>query len=224
MEIVVPEILADVRQLSTSLCVVAFLVGGVLWIAGWSSHRFWVVLGFTIIGGIWGLQHAEALYAQPLVAAIGVALGAGILALTLVRLVAFTAGGYAGLVLIHTLFPSWDQPLISVLAGGLLGFFLFRFWTMALTSLAGIALMAHSGLVLAEHYGKLDTKAFTEGQGGTVNLVCGALAALGFFIQLGGEWLRRKKTDGGSKGDKKSGKKEKASALDLGLAAFRRAS
>src|SRR5580765_6925141 len=95
MELIVPDIVADVRELSAILSVMGLAIGVVLWLAGWWSHRFWFVLGFTVLGGIWGLQNAVALKSQPLVAAVGVGLAAGILALTLVRLGAFAAGGYA---------------------------------------------------------------------------------------------------------------------------------
>src|SRR5271165_3018990 len=141
MELIVPDILADVRQLSASLCVMALVVGAVLWLAGWWSHRFWVVLGFTVLGGIYGLQGAGALRTQPLIAAIGIGLAAGVLALTLVRLCAFAAGGFAGLMLTQAAFPALDQPLLAFLAGAFLGFILFRYWTTALTSLAGVVLM-----------------------------------------------------------------------------------
>jgi hypothetical protein len=223
MELVVPEILAEVRQLSTVLCGLALVVGVALWVAGWWSHRFWIVLAFTVLGGVWGLQNAEGLYAQPLVAAIGVALGAGILALTLVRLVAFAAGGYTGLLLVHALSPTWDQPLISFLAGGLLGFFLFRYWTMALTSVAGVVLMTYSALALADQYGKIEALPWAAEHTSTLNGVCGLMAVSGFALQLLSGYWWKKKGDSGSKNDKKSGKKDKASLLETGLAAFRKA-
>jgi hypothetical protein len=223
MELIVPEILADVRQLSTVFCVLALLVGFALWVAGWRSHRFWIVLGFTVAGGVWGLQNAEALYAQPLVAAIGVALGAGILALTLVRLVAFAAGGYTGLLLVHAVSPGWDQPLISFLAGGFLGFFLFRYWTMALTSVSGVVLMTYSALGLADQYGKIEALPWSAEHTSTINTVCALMAGGGFVIQLLSSNLEKKKADSGSKNDKKGGKKEKTSLLETGLAAFRKA-
>jgi len=222
MEVIAPDILADVRQLSASLSVLALLVGAVLWLAGWWSHRFWVVLGFTVLGGIYGLQGAAALKAQPLVAALGIGLAAGVLALTLVRLGAFAAGGYAGLLLMHAAFPALDQPLLSFLAGAFLGFALFRYWTMALTSLAGVVLMGHAVLALLDKLGKFDAVVWSEANVAMLNVVCGLMALAGFVIQLLVNWLRR---PGGSeaKGDK-SGKKSKGDGvLAASLAAFRRA-
>jgi hypothetical protein len=222
MEFIVPEILAELRQMSAVFAVTGMLVGCVLWLAGWWSHRFWVVMAFTVFGGVWGLQHCETLHAQPLVAALGVAVGAGILALTLVRLVAFVAGGYVGLLLLHAISPSWDQPLLSFLAGGMLGYFLFRFWTMALTSTAGVLLMSHSILALADQLGKFDAVAWVEANHSLANGICAALAVGGFLTQFGSQWWFARKV--GGKSDKKAAKKDKKEGgSESSLAAFRRA-
>jgi hypothetical protein len=222
MELLVPDILADVRQLSASLSVLAFLVGAMLWLAGWWTHRFWVVLGFTVLGGIYGLQGATALRTQPLVAAIGMGLAAGVLALTLVRLGAFVAGGYAGLLLFHAAFPALDQPLLSFLIGAFLGFVLFRYWTMALTSLAGVVLMGHAALALADKMGKLNAVAWSEANASALTATCGFLTLGGFFIQLVIDWLRNYR-GGEGKSDKASKKPKADGVIAAGLAAFRRA-
>jgi hypothetical protein len=224
MELIAPDILTDVKQLSASLSVLMLVCGVFLWLAGWWSHRFWMVLAFTVLGGIWGLQNGAALQTQPLVAAIGVGLAAGILALTVVRLGAFAAGGYAGLLLIHTAVPTFDQPLLSFLAGGLLGFFLFRYWTMALTSLAGVVLFGYGALALADNMGKLNAVTWAESHTNMLNAVGGMTALAGFGIQLLVDWVRRPAGDE-SKGDKKEGKKSKPDGvLAGGLASFRKAS
>jgi hypothetical protein len=222
MELLIPDILADARQLSASLCVLAFLIGAVLWLAGWWSHRFWVVLGFTVLGGIYGLQSAAILRTQPLVAAIGIGLAGGILALTLVRLGAFVAGGYAGLVLMQAAFPAFDQPLLSFLTGAFLGFLLFRYWTMALTSLAGVVLMGHAVLSLADKMGKLNAVAWSEANASVLTATCGFFALGGFFVQLVVDWLRRSR-GGEGKGDKAAKKPKSDGVIAAGLAAFRRA-
>jgi hypothetical protein len=221
MELIAPDILADVRQLSAGLSVMALLVGAVLWVAGWGSHRFWVVLAFTVLGGIWGLQNATVLRTQPLVAAMGIGMAAGVLALTLVRLGAFAAGGYAGLLLMHVVFPALDQPLLVFLGGAFLGFVLFRYWMMALTSLAGVALMAHATLALADKLGKFDAVVWSETNATMLSAGCGLLAGVGFMVQLGVDWLRRP-VEGG-KGDKSAKKPKGDGVLAASLAAFRRA-
>jgi len=228
MEMVLPDILGDLRQLSAIFSVAGLLIGLVLWLAGWWTHRFWVVLSLTVLGGIWGLNHAADLRAAPLFAAIGVGLATGLLALTVIRLGAFFAGGVAALVLVQAWSPSWDQPLVSFLAGGLAGWFLFRYWTMALTSLAGVLLMVHCGLALVDKIGKLDAVAWTETRATLLNIVCLVLTAGGFLVQIAAEWLRKRYAGAGGeqKKEKKDGKKAKSNPVVLadGVAAFRRAS
>jgi MFS family permease len=206
MELIVPDVLGDVQQLSAVLPLTAMLAGLVLWLAGWWTHRFWVVLLLTVAGGIAGLEYAAELHAQPLLAALGVALSAGLLALTLVRLLAFLAGGCAGLALVHTLWPGWDQPLFAFLFGALVGLFLFRFWTMALTSLAGVLLIAYGGLALAGRWTNFDPVAWCEGKQTVVNAALGLAAAGGLLVQLVADWLANRKPAPA----KEAGKKDKS--------------
>jgi hypothetical protein len=224
MELVAPDIVADVRQLSAVFAVLGLLIGGVLWLAGWWTHRFWVVLGLTVLGGILGLHNAVALQAQPLVAALGVALAAGILALTLMRIGAFVAGGYAGLLLVHAWSPGWDQPLVSFLAGGLLGWILIRYWTMVLTSLAGVQLLLYCGLALADKFGKLDAVQWSDRNAVTLNAVGAAMTLGGFVVQFVADWLRKRQDDDTShKKDGRDSRKNKAGGVLAALPAFRRA-
>jgi hypothetical protein len=224
LELIAPDILIDVKELSPSLNVAALLVGAVLWCAGWWSHRFWTVLAFTVLGGIVGLQNAEALKSQPLVAAIGVGLAAGVLALTVVRLGAFAAGGYAGMVVMHAVFPTFEQPLLGFLMGAFLGFILFRYWTMALTSLVGVVLMGYAALALFDRLGKFDAVVWSQNNVNMLNVVCGLMAAAGVAIQLVVAWLRRpSSSDNKDKGDKGAKKPKADGVLAASLAAFRRA-
>ena len=201
----------------------ALVVGGrVLWLAGWWSHRFWVVLSFTVLGGIWGLQNGAMLQSQPMVAAIAVALAAGILALTVIRLGAFAAGGYAALLLTHAAAPAFDQPLLSFLAGGLLGFFLFRYWTMALTSLAGVVLIGYGGLAVADNLGKLNAIPWSENNTNMLNTIGGVMTLAGFRDSIADGTMGRGSAKGERK-EKKDGKKPKGEGAGAGLAAFRRA-
>ncbi len=43
MNLIEPEVLADLSGLSIGLCVVGLLLGLALWLLGWRRHRFWVV-------------------------------------------------------------------------------------------------------------------------------------------------------------------------------------
>src|SRR5262249_6597281 len=109
---------------------------------------------------------------------------AGVLALTLVRLVAYAAGGIAAWMLIHALAPLWDQPLLCFLVGGLIGLLLFRFWTMAFTSMLGTLLLGYSGLCIGDKLGYLDAVGWADAQGTLLNWLCGGGALLGFAFQF----------------------------------------
>jgi hypothetical protein len=217
MDHFLPDMLADVRQLSAVFGVGGLLIGLVLWLAGWWTHRFWAVLGMTVLGGLAGLLNSAALQAQPLVAALGTALASGILALTVMRLAAFVAGGYAGLLLAHAYLPSWEQPFLSFLAGAMIGWFLFRYWTMVLTSLSGTLLLVLSSLALADKLGRFDALAWSERNETALNAIAGGMALTGFVVQFLVDWFR-----GRSGGKKDAGKKSKPAA-GPSVAAFRKA-
>jgi hypothetical protein len=197
-----PDLLTDARGLSVPLCSAGLVIGAALWLLGWRSHRFWVVLITTVLGGLYGLAEGATFRAQPLVAAVLLAIAAGVLALALVRLVAFAAGGFAFLAAAQSLGPSADQALTFFLAGGLMGLLLFRLWVMALTSLGGTLLMGYSGLCLADSLAKIDAAAWATRNASALNWGCGVAALVGVALQL---ILNRKKADSGAKG--KKGKK-----------------
>jgi hypothetical protein len=206
MQLVAPDILADARGLSPALCVVGLVVGAALWSSGWWSHRFWVVLITTVVGGICGLYEGPTLRAQPMVAAILLAIAGGVLALTLVRLVAFAAGGLTLLVAANSLGPSGEAALTLFLAGGLFGLILLRLWIMVLTSLGGSLLMGYSGLCLLDSLGQLNAATWAGRNTGLLNGVAGAVALLGLLLQL---FLNRQRGEGKAKGKKAKAPKPK---------------
>ncbi len=184
MDLIAPEVLADLSGLSIGLSAAGLVVGLALWLYGWRRHRFWVVLTITFLAGLLGLDEAPALHAQPLVAGMLLALGAGVLALSLARLLAFGAGGVAALLVVKSLVPTWDQHLLSFTTGGLLGVLLFRLWVMVLTSLCGSLLIGYCGLCLAERLAKLNVVEFAERRAALLNWLCGGLTLLGVVAQL----------------------------------------
>src|ERR1700731_1635493 len=111
MQLVAPDILADACGLSVGMIIAGIILGLALWLFGWWCHRFWIVLITTVLAGVYGLYDAAVFRAQPLVAAVLLALIGGLLALALVRLLAFLAGGMAGLLAAQAIFPAFDQPL-----------------------------------------------------------------------------------------------------------------
>lgn len=199
MQLVVPDILAEACSLSTALVVFGLGLGLILWLFGWLTHRFWVVMMTTVLAGVYGLYEAPAFRAHPLLASLLFAVTAGVLALAVVRVLAFAAGGLAGLLALHALAPSWNQPFVGFLACGLVGLCLFRVWMMALTSLTGTLLIAYSGLSLVNRSGSVDVVAWTEQGEVLLNWMCALIAALGLVTQFLLDQRRSKK-------DRRSGK------------------
>jgi hypothetical protein len=184
MQLVAPDILEEARGFSVAVSGPAFGLGLLVWLLGWRGHRFWIVLITTIGAGIWGLYAGPAYSTKPIIGGVLLACAAGALALSLVRVVAFAAGGIAAWLLLRALAPTWEEPLVCFLVGGLIGLLLFRLWTMALTSSAGTLLMVYSGLCLAETLGKVDVIALAENHATVLNCLCGGLMLMGLVAQL----------------------------------------
>lgn len=195
MQLLSPEILEQTRGLSPGLCGAGIGVGLLLWITGWWAHRFWVVLGTTILAGVFGLLSPMRGQIPPLVMGLLLAMAAGILALALVRVLAFAAGGAAAWMAVHALAPpAWHEPLVCLLAGGLVGLLLFRVWVMGLTSLAATLLVAYCGLSLADSMGKLDAVRLAQESGPLLNAAITSMAVGGLLLQFMIE-RRRKRRD-----------------------------
>ena len=122
------------------------------------------------------------------------------LALALVRVVAFVAGGAAAVMLAGQFAPGYQEILVVFLVGGAIALLLFRLWTMVLTSAAGTFLMAYSGLCLLKHFGNLDVVALAEAQGPLFNVGCGITAFVGLFVQYMVDRRRRYEYDGRPRG------------------------
>ncbi|MBY0525854.1 MAG: hypothetical protein K2R98_20850 [Gemmataceae bacterium] len=184
MQLVAPDILMEARGLSIAVYAVGMIVGALLWVLGWWGHRFWIVLFTTVVGGVLGLSFARATGTQPFVAGLLLAISAGTLSLALSRIFAFTAGGITAWLLVRSMAPGWDEPMLCFLAGGLLGLFMFRAWTMVMTSLAGSLFIAYSLLGLLDRLGKLDALAWGEQRAILLNWSCAGLALLGWLVQF----------------------------------------
>lgn len=160
MQLVVPEILADARGLSIGLLTSTLFLGVFLWLFGWWSHRFWIVLTTTVLAGVLGLYESSEFHTHPMLAGLLLALSAGMLALSLVRILAFVAGGLAGLWAVQAMMPSMNYVVPCFLLCGLVGFLLFRLWMMVLTSAAGCLLAGYAGLALLDQAGTVDAVAW----------------------------------------------------------------
>jgi MFS family permease len=184
MHVLAPDLLADVSELSPAITATGLALGLSLWLFGWKGHRFWIVLAATLAGGIAGLSTPAAYGIQPLVAGLLAAVAAGVLALALVRVIAFAAGGLLACLVVHLALPSWEQPLLTGLVGGLIGVFLFRFWTMVLTSMAGTLLSAYGTLALLHRFEVLDAVSWADQHNVLLNWLWGALSLLGLLVQF----------------------------------------
>ena len=183
MQLIAPDLFAEVSRLSWGACALGVAVGVLVWLTGWWQHRFWVVASLTAAAGIAGLQSGRSAGVQPLAAGLLAALAAGYLALELARLLAFVGGGLASGLLVQTFVPTLYQPLLAFLAGGMLAVLMFRLWMLALTSLIGTLVVVNCGLSLAGHWFKVNGAELVAQKSGLLNVVVGAGALLGVVVQ-----------------------------------------
>lgn len=184
MQLLAPDILEEAKLLSPYLSGAGLFLGFLLWSVGGRTHRFWLAMSVTLSAGLLGLTLGKQYGMQPLVAGLLLAVSAGALALSLVRILLFAAGGLAALGLMHTLAPVWDEPIAVFLVGGLIGVFLYRFWIVTFSSAIGSLLMAYSGLALFDQLHMVDSVAWTQKNGPLLNWGFAALVVLGILVQF----------------------------------------
>jgi hypothetical protein len=184
MQLVAPDILEEARTLSPYLSGAGLTLGFLLWSVGGRTHRFWLAMSVTLSAGLLGLTLGKQYGMQPLVAGLLLAVSAGALALSLVRILLFAAGGLAALGLMHSFAPAWDEPIAVFLVGGLVGVFLYRFWIVTFSSLIGALLMAYSALALFDQLHMVDSVAWTRKNGPLLNWGLAALIVLGILVQF----------------------------------------
>jgi hypothetical protein len=191
MHLLDPNILEAARGSSPVVSGTGLVIGLLLWFFGGRSHRFWLALIMTLAAGLLGLSFGPAYGMQPLVAGLLLAVAVGALALSLVRILVFAAGGLAGLWVVLAL--AWDEPLVGFLVGGLTGVLLYRFWITVLASLAGTLLLAHSALCLVDRPGKFDAAAWATKNAPLLDWGCAAFAVVGVLVQFLLERRRRRR-------------------------------
>ncbi len=181
---IVPEILKECLPLGLLTTVLAFLIGLALWIFGGLGHRFCIVLATTLVAGVIGLQKGPVWGLQPLVAGLLLAVSAGALALSLVRVLVFLGVGFGVLFAAQAVAPNWDEAVACFVGGGILGVVFFQFWVQAAASLTGTLLMAYSGLCLVARLGRADVVAWAEKNGPLLNWGTLSVATLGILVQI----------------------------------------
>src|SRR5258708_4842821 len=101
------QTLKEFRDFSLATNSLVLAIGLALWLLGGWSHRFCVVLITTLIAGVVGLQSGPVWGMEPLVAGLLLAVAAGALALSLVRVLVFLGVGLGTLILARTTAPNW---------------------------------------------------------------------------------------------------------------------
>jgi hypothetical protein len=185
MPLLAPDILEEARSLSPFISGAGLTIGFLLWSFGGRTHRFWLAMSVTLTAGLLGLTYGKQYGMQPLVAGLLLAISAGALALSLVRILLFAAGGLAALGLIHAIAPGWDEPIAVYLVGGLIGVLLYRFWIITFSSLVGSLLMAYSALALFDRLHMVKNSVeWTRKNGPLLNWGCASLVVMGVLIQF----------------------------------------
>jgi MFS family permease len=201
MSVVSTDILGDLCGLSLGLIIAILPIGLLLWLFGWWSHRFWIVLTTTVLAGVFGLLEATSWGVQPILVAVLLAIAAGVMALALVRVIAFAAGGLASIYLVQFLFPSLGQHAIVFLVGGLLSLLLFRWYFMALTSFLGSLLVAYGTLAFMHYHEMFDALGWATDSATLLSILCGAAALIGFVFQLMFDrWRERRRREDDEEG------------------------
>jgi hypothetical protein len=193
MQLLAPDILVEARELSPLLSGAGLSIGFLLWSFGGRTHRFWLAMSVTLAAGLLGLTFGKQYGMQPLVAGLLLAVSAGALALSLVRILLFVAGGLAALGMMNTLASTCDEPIAVFLVGGLAGVLLYRFWIITFSSLIGALLMAYSALALFDRLHMVDSVAWTRKNGPLLNWGFAALIVLGIVVQFLLERRRHRK-------------------------------
>jgi len=52
MQLIAPDIFAEVARLSWGACALGFALGLLVWLTGWWQHRFWIVASLTALVGL----------------------------------------------------------------------------------------------------------------------------------------------------------------------------
>jgi hypothetical protein len=183
MQLIAPELFAEVSRLSVGACIIGLVLGLLIWCTGWWQHRFWVVAVLTAIAGMYGLQQGKAAGVQPLVAGLLAALAAGWMAVELAKVLAFVGGGVTSSLLVQGFVPSVHEPLLAFLSGGLLGVVLFRLWMLVFSSFIGTLIAVYSILGLSEQWLKADMSSIVAQKPGLLNLIVAAGVLLGVLVQ-----------------------------------------
>jgi hypothetical protein len=152
MHVILPDLMAEMRDLPLLAPSLVALVGVLLWTTGWMAHRFWIVLATTFAAGMVGLRVGPDYGLQPIVAGLLLAAGAGCLALALARVAIFIWYGLVCWYLVQQYAPQLAVPVVCILIGGFFTVVFYKFCVMMLLSAAGMVLTGYGGLELVDRF------------------------------------------------------------------------
>lgn len=184
MQLIAPDILAEARGLTEAMSGTLCVLGIALWLFGWRWHRFWIVAGITLAAGLIGLNAGRASGGTQIMA-IGIllAISAGMMALELAKVLAFVAAGCGAWVAAQWVFPQAQELWAVFLSGGIFGLLLYRVWTMLLTSVSGVLLAGHAGILLCEPVLRFNGDDWVAANQAAVNGGVVGLVVLGILLQ-----------------------------------------
>jgi len=209
MQLIAPDILTEARGLTGAMLGTITILGVALWLFGWRWHRFWVVSGITLGAGLIGLNAGRTGGTQVLAVGILLAVGAGMMALELAKVIAFIAGGIGAWLAVQWVLPQAQELWAVFLSGGLFGLLLYRLWTMLLTSLMGTLLAGHAGLLLMAQMMDFDAVEWATTNMVALNGIAVGVIVLGILVQAAAAREQDKKDE---KADAKA--EEKAAEHD----------
>jgi hypothetical protein len=183
MQIISGDMLADMRELPFLASSVLALLGLVLYLAGWMTYRFWVVLATTFGAGLYGLRVGPDFGLQPIIAGLLMAVAAGCLALSLARVAIFVWYGLVCWYVVQQFAPQLAVPLVCILAGGLFTVLFHRLCIMMLTSAAGMLLLTYGGLDLADRMAGFSAVNWLNANATTAQITYLASILVGVVVQ-----------------------------------------
>lgn len=177
------DIFSEVMKLSTVTLLGILLCGLLLWSAGYLTHKFWVVFLATAGTGVLGFDKGPEFGMHGIFAALLFGISAGILALSVIRVVVFLLGGCTGLIIGNIFIPAGDAWLACSLVGGITAILLYPFWFTAFSSLLGTLASAYGLIAMLDRLKFIEASTFVDKQAGFIDVFCLGFVVLGTVIQ-----------------------------------------
>jgi hypothetical protein len=193
MQLLAPDVLADVIELPFAAVAALLGVGLALALTGWVWHRFWLTISVSLISGLVGVRQAAAWgIAQPVVAGALLAAAAGCLALSLARVGLFIGYGLGCWYATKRFAPAYAVPAICICVGGLFSVLFYRFCVVLLTAALGAVFLSYGGLALAQQQKWFPAVTFLQDQALLAHALWGGLTFVTLMLQLY-FWRRHKR-------------------------------